>query len=265
MIQAEIDYVNALANQGLRVARPILSTTGNTIESVETTQGLFHATVFEALPGQQRELEDLTPDQLARWGQALGELHNASARYTQHDIQPGRPTWEDHLAFVAEILPAAERAALQALDQLKEQLAQLTINEQTFGLIHYDFELDNILWGGEQPGIIDFDDSAWYWFVADIALALGELFGNNLAEVDLQHQSLLRFIEGYRRVRPIAQEELQQIPLFFQLDQLVTFAKLYRALTPINPAGELLWMEGLRSKLATKMQIYREEFATLGR
>jgi hypothetical protein len=42
---------------------------------------------------------------------------------------------------------------------------------------------------------------------------------------------------------------------------LMTFARLYRALTPVNPAGELPWMAGLRSKLAAKMQFYRAEFS----
>ena len=257
VIRAEIDYVNELARKGLRVAKPMCSRAGNYVESVDTAHGLFHAVVFEALAGEQIELDELTPDQFTRWGQALGELHNASAQYVTH----GRPIWEDHLTFVAETLPAVEKRALQALDELKKQLSQLTINDQNFGLIHYDFELDNLIWDGEQPGIIDFDDSAWYWFAADIALALGDLFEESAGTVDLQNESFLQFIEGYRRVRPVDQEELDLIPLFLRVDHMITFAKLYRTMTPINPAGELPWMAELRDKLSTKMQFYRDEFS----
>lgn len=60
--------------------------------------------------------------------------------------------------------------------------------------------------------------------------------------------------------RPMPQTELEQIPLFLRLQNLVTFARLYRAMTPVNPAGELPWMAGLREKLAAKMQFYRTEF-----
>ena len=257
VIQAEIDYVNALAESGLRVAKPVRSIADNYVESIATAQGLFHTVVFAALPGKQLDLEELTPEQFVRWGKALGDFHQAATSYTK----PERPTWQGHLAFIAETLPAEESAARQALDQLTHQLGQLTINAQNFGLIHFDFELDNLIWDGEQAGLIDFDDSAWYWFAADFAFALGDLFGDSAAKVDLQNESFLRFVEGYRLARTIDQAELQAIPLFVRMDNLFTFARLYRALTPVNPAGELPWMAGLRSKLAAKMQFYREEFS----
>jgi Ser/Thr protein kinase RdoA (MazF antagonist) len=256
-IQAEIDYVNFLAGQGLRVARPIRSTAGNDVESVVTEHGLFHAVVFEGLAGQQIDFDELTPDQCLRWGKALGELHNVSTHYSK----VGRPTWEDHLAFVAEILPADETAAFHTLAELKLQLDQLAITELNFGHIHYDFELDNIIWDGEQPGIIDFDDSARYWFIADIALALGDLFVDGADNVNLQDETFLQFMRGYNDARPIDQDELKLIPLFLRLDNLVGFARLYRALTPINPTGEPVWLTELRGKLGTVMHTYRDRFS----
>ncbi len=256
-IQAEIDYVNILAEQGICVAKPVRSIAGNEVESVVTAHGIFHAVVFEALPGKQLELEDLTPEQFVCWGKTLGELHRA----TTHYANPNRPTWEDHLMWISESLPADEKAARQAFYGLKMQLGQLATNEQTFGLIHFDFELDNIIWDGEQPGIIDFDDSAAYWFVADIAFALRDLFEDSANKVNLQDESFLHFIQGYKIVRPIDPEELKLIPLFLRVHNLMALAKLYRVTTPTHPQGELPWMAELRSKLATKMQFYRDEFS----
>jgi Ser/Thr protein kinase RdoA (MazF antagonist) len=256
-IQAEVDYVNALAEAGVRVAQPIRSITGNYVESIATVQGLFHAVVFEALPGKQLDLEELTSEQLVRWGRALGELHQAATRYSN----PGRPSWQDHLRMIAKILPMQESGALQELERLRSELNQLTITEHNFGLIHYDFEPDNLIWNDNQPGIIDFDDCAWYWFVADIAFALSDLFGDCASKVDFQHGSYLLFIQGYRSVRPIEQAELGLLPLFIRLQNVFTFTRLYRAVTPINLTGELPWMAGLRSKLGAKMQFYRDEFS----
>lgn len=256
-IQAEIDYINALAARGLRVARPVQSLAGNLVESINTTQGLFHAVVFEALPGKSVDLEEMTPDQLVRWGQTLGELHQAAIHYTK----PGRPSWQDHLAMVAEILPETESGARQELDRLAHELRQLDSHPQNFGLIHYDFEPDNLIWHDGQPGIIDFDDCAWYWYVADIALALSDLFGDRPSQVDFANPAFRHFIQGYRTVRPLAQTEVDQIPLFLRLQNLVSFARLYRAVTPVDPAGELPWMAGLREKLTAKVEFYRHEFA----
>lgn len=255
-IQGELDFVIGLAAQGIPVAKPIRSRSGHYVERVETELGTFYATAFEALQGDQWEVEDLTPQQFVAWGQALGALHNASAKLSV----AGRPTWQDHLAMVAEIVPAAETAALQTRTMLQEQLSQLPVNTENFGLIHYDFELDNLIWDGESAGIIDFDDSAHHWYAADIALALGDVLGDSASVVDLQNPSFLHFIDGYRSARSLAQEEIERIPLFLRMDALVTFARLQRALTPVNPRGELAWMAGLREKLAAKMTLYREEF-----
>lgn len=256
-IEAEVDYVNFLAEKGLRVAQPVRSLAGNYVEPVETSLGLFHAVVFEKVEGKQLDLEELTPDQVISWGKALGELHQISTAYGKVE----RPTWEEQLEWVAEILPAEEIAALQALDRLKSQLEQLYLHEENFGLVHYDFELDNILWAGDQPGIIDFDDSAWYWFVADIVFALRDLFGDSAEGVDLQDEWLLYFIQGYRGVRPLDQEELKLIPLFLRVHNLIAYARIYRALTPVNPAGEPAWMTDLRGRLVAKMQTYRNGFS----
>ncbi|CAN5646080.1 phosphotransferase enzyme family protein [soil metagenome] len=256
-IQAEIDYVNYLAAAGITVAKPIRSLAGHHVESSSTAHGLFHVVAFEALPGELLEFDTLTPEQFMRWGQALGKLHQAAQSYTH----AGRPTWADHVTMVAETLSADEHAAHQALAEVDEQLKQCPIKPQNFGLIHYDFELDNLVWQAEQPGLIDFDDSAWYWFAADIAFALRDLFGDSAAKVDLQHPTFKQFIEGYRSVRPIDQAELDQLPRLMRLHNLISFAKLHRTLSVGPLVDEPAWLVALRQKLLAKMQFYRAEFS----
>ncbi len=257
-IRAELAFVNALADRGVRVAKPIPSLAGNEVESVATANGTFHAVAFAALQGEQHEIEALSPAQFVQWGKTLGDLHNAAAeiRIT------GRPSWRDQLATVAQILPADERLAQRAVEKLQSQFDQLAVDEENFGLIHYDFELDNLIWHGEEIGIIDFDDSLSCWFVADIAFALRDLFDDNANKVNLQDPMLLQFLTGYRSVRAVDDTTLQQIPLFLCLHNLVAYARLHRALTAVDPAGELPWMAALREKLAAKMQSYRAGFST---
>ena len=259
-IQAEIEFVNALAEEGIRVAKPIRSIAGNFVESVDVTvgeigHGLFHAAAFEAMPGEQLDLDELTTEQFVLWGKALGELHNAAAL----SPKAARPTWTDQLAMAAEILPSEDGIAHQAIDRLSTELSQLAVDEQNFGLIHFDFELDNILWAGAVPGLIDFDDCAYHWFAADIAFATRDLFDDCASKVDMTHNSFLHFIQGYRTARPIEQAELERIPLFMQVHNLMMLARLHRTLTPVNPTGELPWMADLREKLAAKMDFYRVE------
>jgi Ser/Thr protein kinase RdoA (MazF antagonist) len=256
-IQAELEYLHHLSAAGIPVAKPIQSLSGNYLESVRTSHGVFHAVVFEALAGQQFEITELTPEMFVRWGKALGELHQASQSYSGS----GRPAWQDHLAIVSESLPTEEKAARKTLDILLSQVSELAIHEHNFGLIHFDFELDNVIWNGNHLGLIDFDDSAWYWFVADIAFALRDLFDDRAAQLDLNSEAFLSFIKGYRIAKDIAQEELQFIPLFLRMHQLITFAKLLRTLEAGEQNDESAWLGQLRQKLSMKMKDYRVEFS----
>jgi len=45
-----------------------------------------------------------------------------------------------------------------------------------FGLIHFDFELDNLCWEDALIQMLDFDDCAYHWYAADITYALRDLF-----------------------------------------------------------------------------------------
>ena len=256
-IRAEVDYINYLSSKGLVVAKPVSSIAGHFVESVSTSQGIFHAVVFEGLAGEQfEEMEELTPEIFMRWGQALGELHQAAKGYKAR----ARPTWQDHLAMVSEYLPATEQSARSALSELQEQLTGLSMNEGNYGLIHFDFELDNIVWNGDKVGIVDFDDSAEYWFVADIAFALRDLLCGSAENVELQNESFQNFVAGYRQAKQVTQQDLELVPMFLRLHNLITFAKLHRAVGIPETAGEPVWLEQLRNKLILKMQIYRDGF-----
>ncbi len=256
-IRAEVDYINHLSSKGLVVAKPVSSIAGHWVESVATSQGVFHAVVFEGLAGTQfEEIEELTPESFRRWGKALGELHQATEGYKA----AARPTWKDHLAMVSEYLPATEQTARLALSELQAQLTRLPIDAGNYGLIHFDFELDNTVWNGDKVGIIDFDDCAQYWFVADIAFALRDLFDDRAEKVDLQNESFQHFIAGYRQVKEVTQADLELIPVFLRLHNLITFAKLQRALGTPEAHGEPVWLEALRKKLSLKMKIYRDGF-----
>jgi Ser/Thr protein kinase RdoA (MazF antagonist) len=256
-IQAELAYLQHLAAQGVQVALPVRSLSGRWVESIPTTLGVFHAVVFEHLPGQHYDFDDMTLAQFTRWGSALGSLHRAAEGYSG----AGRATIHDHLRMVEQLLPAHEDAARRLLAELERQVAALPISDQTFGLIHFDFELDNLLWNDQQVGIIDFDDCAGYWFVADIAFALRDLFADDAEQIDLTDARLRAFVAGYREMRAMADEELRQLPLFLRIHNLVTFAKLLRATDIENAPDTPAWIADLQARLLQKMQTYREHFA----
>lgn len=256
-IHAEIAYLHHLAAAGMDIAKPVSSLAGNYVESVSTTYGVFHAVVFEALAGEQYDTGELSPEQWVQWGQALGSLHNAAQGYPS----TGRATWDDQLRMIDERVPAHEHAARQALAHVQQQLSLLPIDEHNFGLLHGDFELDNLGWNKRGVGMLDFDDAVQSWFVADVAFALRDLFADHASEVDLNNAVFLAFVSGYRKARPLAEDQIRHVPLFLRMHNLIMFAKLLRTLDGGEQRNEPDWMTELRHKLLLKVQNYREEFA----
>ncbi|WP_010494643.1 phosphotransferase enzyme family protein [Paenibacillus elgii] len=77
-----------------------------------------------------------------------------------------------------------------------------SVNDKAYGLIHYDFQTDNVFWRKKtgQLSVIDFDDSMYHWFAMDIAAALADQLEDENPEGEAQLQA---FVRGYRSVRPM--------------------------------------------------------------
>jgi Ser/Thr protein kinase RdoA (MazF antagonist) len=254
-LQAEVAFLRYLSSRGVRANQPVKSLAGEDVVSMDTPIGPCHALVFEAFSGEQFETDELDQPRLFAWGKAAGELHNACQGYPRS----GRLSWQDQLASAITLLPPKDTIAHQALAKLSSQLAKHPVNGQNFGLIHFDLEADNLIWEGLLPGIIDFDDCARNWFVADIALALRDLFGDRASRVDLQDARFVEFMHGYRSVRQIEEEELDRIPLFLRFSNYLKYAELLPIIEEESQPGEPDWLVKLRQKLVQMVAGYREE------
>lgn len=256
-IRAELAFLEHLSRRGIPVVKPVPSLAGRVVETVARDGATWHAGVFERLEGESFELQEMSPERVERWGRALGELHRAAEGYRAS----GRPSWQDHAVLIAAGLPPEEKAGKAMLNRLQDRLARLPVTSHDSGLIHFDFEPDNLIWKNGQVGMVDFDDCAYYWFAADIAFALRELFGDSAAGVNLQNDSAQYFIRGYRMARAIGDAELEDIPLFLGFHNLVTLARLYHAVGTDAPCEEPEWAAALRNKLWNRIAFYRAEAA----
>lgn len=124
-LRAEMDFINYLASRGIRVNRPVLTLAKKRVQTVNTSAGVYHAMVFEALKGKIYETEEMTPVMFTAWGRALGELHNASQGYPA----VGRATWKDYLDRVDHELPASDSVARKTLDRLSIRLGEMQVEK----------------------------------------------------------------------------------------------------------------------------------------
>ncbi|KAA0545353.1 phosphotransferase [Bacillus sp. BGMRC 2118] len=244
-IQSEISIVNYLSAKQLEVAKPILSKHQNYIEKVETTLGVFYASLFEGLEGEQLEMEQLNSEQFHIWGKALGKLHEVSKGITEEKIASirNRHSWKDHANLIKKYVTGE---LVEEAESVISQLESLDTTSQNFGLIHFDFELDNIYWDNGSISILDFDDASHYWYVADIAFALRDLH-------EPSGEYFEAFMSGYRSQTDVDEDMLAKLPLFARFHELYLYARLKRALDLELSSEHPEWVNNLVEKLTNRL------------
>ena len=258
-IEAEMDILHWVARRGMTVTTPIQSRNGHFVETVVTELGTFHAVVFAGLEGSQLDIRELDDSQFREWGAALGKLHAALRTY----VGPGlsvRSTWKDHLEMVRAFLPEDESTLCIECEQIASSLQELPMTSANYGLVHFDFELDNLYWHDHTIGIGDFDDCGHSWYVSDIAWALRDLFGDS---IDLNKRSFRAFVRGYSEQYPLDEELLDHLPLFLRMAKLLTYARLVRAMDLPDHSEEPAWLGSLRMKLKNWMNVYKASLENL--
>ena len=133
------------------------------------------------------------------------------------------------------------------------RLKGLARTPETFGVVHGDFELDNLCWEEGRAVAFDFDGAERSWFVADVVYAIRDLQpappGNpRPGEAEL----FGAFLRGYRREHPLAEADLALLPLFAAAHAARSAARLRTALGVQEsdaPSWET-WEIRLRRKLA---------------
>lgn len=258
-ISAELDFMNYLRKHGYPCVEAIRSNNGNYVETVQTDIGICHAVVFAAADGVSLEIDEMSKDDMILWGKSLGELHRLSM-----DYKPGkniRGDWKSKLDFVERVLEdfPEEKDAVSELARVRGNLSSLPITKLNFGLIHYDFEQDNVFINNEhnRMTVIDFDDAMYHWYAMDIVSALGDL---EELEEEEANKRLGWFLEGYDSVMPMDKEFITQFHKFKEFDRLYSFARMLRSMQNSNFPKDPEWLERLRPRLLRNLEGDREFF-----
>ncbi len=258
LIEAELKLIQAPALSQLTIAQPVQSINGMFIERIKHELGTFYAVVFEAVPGKHEDVEALTEDQILLWGATLGSLH-AQLKQLPHSFYDDRPSWRDQLIFIEKSLPDHENEIHRELTTLLKWAEQLEPTKETYGVIHYDFELDNVLFHNQSLGMIDFDDASVNWYVADLVYAL-----RDLGPFNEQHPITKTFLRGYQSKTALDLTLMKEAPMFERLHTLFSYAKLERALDVDIVETSPAWLVQLKQKLLTVKERYKQAIVEVG-
>ena len=258
-IKAEIEFLLYLKDNNFSAVYPIKSNNDKYIEVVEDESETYYAVVFNNADGVALDMEDMTEAQFEFWGKSLASLHKLSKSFSPKEHV--RNSWEHILEVTSEILFNFPREinAKEELQRVEKWLTSLSMTNENYGLIHYDYELDNVFFNKKSSlfQVIDFDSSMYHWYVMDIVCALGDL--RELESIKAEN-GLKHFLRGYCSITEIEEAFLDLLPRFERFYNLISFAKLLRSLQDSNFSSEPEWLKRLRPRLLKKCDDYRKDF-----
>jgi Ser/Thr protein kinase RdoA (MazF antagonist) len=234
-IESEVKWVKATGeNTPINVPKPIAALNGEYIQTVKLDgQDVeYHCVMFSFLEGKMPEIDN--EDQLIEVFEVIGEmaaqLHEDVFRnwnqfkefkrpiWNYENILGEKPIWgrwQDGIAITPERLKLFTRVA----DVIKLRLERFGQNPERFGLIHADLRHANLLVNGDEVNVIDFDDSGFGWYLADVASSLTLIEHRSSVPVLIES-----WLKGYRKVRSLSEEEENEIPTFIMMRRLQIIA-----------------------------------------
>ena len=228
-LRSELAWLEALHADGIAVPAVIPSAAGAPFEIVQGAgvpeprqvdmltwmPGIPIGTLEEGLNPAIADVHAV----FAGVGRLCARLHNQTetwtppAGFTRHawdreGLVGPEPLWGRF--WEAAVLGTEEHRLIErARASVREALTAYGRSPRRYGLIHADFNLDNMLLDGERVIPLDFDDCGFGWHLFDLVTVWTIYHGSDLAEA-----IRAGVVEGYRRERDLPDEELEHLPLF---------------------------------------------------
>lgn len=234
LIQAELHFVNYLAEGGVRLSKPVPSENGNLLEVIPAAGIPFIAVSFVKgrgmrVPDNDYRYREGVPirEYFQNWGQVLGRMHRLAKSYRPPSDTVRRPEWHTWDCFTG--FPAGERLPVikQKYEALLAELHALPKDTDSYGLIHFDFNDGNFTvdYDNGDITVFDFDDCCYFWFTYDLACAweggIGRAMFRPLAERKAFMDRYMDLVlEGYGRENSLGDAWLARMPLFLRLIQM---------------------------------------------
>ncbi len=232
LIQAEIDWINYLAHGGASVARAIPSESGKLVESIDDgMDGKFLATAFIKAEGRPPREAGWSPKLYETYGRLLGKLHALSKHYKPGKQEWKRLHWNDtEMLDVVRFIPDSEPLVVENFRYLMNHFSKLPQDKASYGLIHQDAHSGNMF--VDKTGTItlfDFDDSAYSWYINDIAIVLFYIVMGQEDSVKFTSEFMNCFLRGYRQENSIEAGWFKEIPYFLKLREIDLYAVIHRS------------------------------------
>lgn len=269
-VRGEVDWMRYLAAREISVALPLLSPSGNLVETVpDGHDAEFVATAFRHARGRPPKRQDWAPPLWERYGRLLARIHEATLGYQPADPAWRRPEWDDNdMTSAFAFLPPDEPAVRRSLDAVLAHLGSLPRDRDHYGLVHQDAHGANLFVDDDGTlTLFDFDDCCYTWLVNDIAIVVFYAVSwGHVEDADRFAAEFWRhFRRGYESVRPLQTRWLAEIPWFLKLREIDTYAAIHRSLPAVlEDPWTQRFLRGRRKRLRDEVPYLNSDFTADG-
>ena len=219
-IEAEVELLNILRQNGNSVSYPLKDKYGQQIQHLNAIEGIRNGILFSYAIGNV--VLDLTEQHLISLGRDIAKLHETTANLKlQH--QREKFNFESTLAIPLNALKAHLKDMPEELEYLEQVAAMVIrkfegfdINQFAYGYCHYDFFPKNFHF--DETGKItffDFDFAGEGYLINDLMTFLNHFFFHQLNNRISKEQADIDFnifLNAYQKKRKLSKDEIEAIP-----------------------------------------------------
>lgn len=244
-IEAELAWIRLLAQRGVAVSRPLLSSCAEWCAERTVNGSVYILSAFEKAPGQKPERSELTETFARMAGELVGQMHSAALSATSSNLLFSRDNWRSSRLITHDL--ATTTAPIgepfwKAIHTLVSEIAALPIEPTTFGLIHGDINSGNCHLDADRLWIFDFDNCEYGYFLQDLTVMLYDTFYSKFVK-HLPPEALIEqvfrlwrsFLVGRLSTGPCFTFRAGDLRRFFLLREATIYLHYYR----IFPAAQL--------------------------
>lgn len=225
-LEERLRFVRYLGDHGVAIVFPIPLESGDLYTIAGEGAQRFVAYAMPRATGVHPRPGQFAPPFYTQLGRVLGKMHRVTQTYpvwrSASDPHSGRPIlgwepeWQDFYTWAKD--PALKAQWLS----IRERLAALPVERDSFGFIHNDAHAENLFLDGDRLTLIDFDVANCHWFINDIAIAMQPLLFRVTGGLDRPCQGaaplrhfLEHFLRGYEQENHLDEAWLAHLDLFF--------------------------------------------------
>lgn len=219
-------------DNGVDTVWPVPNARGNLTEMISADGAAFIAYTYALLPGEHPDPRKWDEGTIRAWGRTVGRTHRLTKGYPVRegvDVPGGKLLhWRSELMSFLE--KCGDKEVKAAWLSMRERVEKLPLTRDTFGFIHNDPHMQNVLVYEDRVSLLDFDVASCHFFAADIAIAIQSVLFTLGGGIDrpVQNPAPIRifkdaFLAGYRQENELPPEVEGAIELFVAYRRLLLF------------------------------------------